>query len=120
MEWLGDHVIGLHQTMGQASGVGRDRGVLFCPASNSNGLFGSIFERKDPRRLFTPEQRRGIRHNSKSKVCAFCKTPVSWEDFTIDHVRPHLRGGRTTSINAALAHKSCNSRAGDKKVKRRT
>ena len=84
------------------------------------GLFGSIFERKDPWRLFTPEQRRVIWHNSKSKVCVFCKTPVSWEDFAIDHIRPHSRGGRTTSINAALAHKSCNSRAGDKNVKRRT
>lgn len=84
------------------------------------GLFGSIFEKKDPWRLFTPEQRRVIWQKSKSKTCAICGESVTWEDFTVDHVRPHSRGGRTVSVNAALAHKSCNSRVGDKrrKVKR--
>jgi 5-methylcytosine-specific restriction endonuclease McrA len=79
------------------------------------GLFGNLFEKKDPRRIFTPEQRRVIWQNSKDKLCSLCRKPVAWEDFTIDHVLPHSRGGRTRSINAALAHKSCNSRAGDKK-----
>jgi len=82
------------------------------------GLFGSLFEKKDPWRIFTPEQRRVIWQSSKNKRCSFCKKPVTWEDFTIDHVLPHSRGGRTASVNAALAHKSCNSRAGDKKLRR--
>ncbi len=83
------------------------------------GLFGSLFEKKDPWRIFTPEQRRVIWQNSKNKTCTFCGRPVTWEDFTIDHVLPYSRGGRTASMNAALAHRSCNSKAGAKTPKRR-
>lgn len=83
------------------------------------GLFGSLFEKKDPWRLFTQEQRRVIWQHNKDKRCVFCGKQVTWENFTLDHVRPHSRGGRTSSINAALAHKSCNSRAGDKRRKKR-
>lgn len=57
------------------------------------GLFGSIFDRKDPWRLFTPEQRRVVWQTSRRKKCVFCKGVVSWEDFTIDHKLPHSRGG---------------------------
>jgi 5-methylcytosine-specific restriction endonuclease McrA len=79
------------------------------------GLFGSLFERKDPWRIFTSEQRRVIWQSNKKKLCIFCRKPVGWENFTIDHVLPHSRGGRTALVNAALAHKSCNSSAGDKR-----
>jgi 5-methylcytosine-specific restriction endonuclease McrA len=82
------------------------------------GLFGSLFEKKDPWRIFTPEQRRVVWQYSKNKLCSSCGKPVSWEDFTIDHVLPHSRGGRTATINAALAHRTCNSSAGDKRRKR--
>lgn len=84
------------------------------------GLFGSIFDKKDPWRLFTPEQRRVIWQQTTKKICVFCKKPVSWDSFTLDHVKPHSRGGRTASLNAALAHKSCNSSAGDKSRGRKT
>lgn len=80
-------------------------------------LFGSLFEKKDPWRMFTPEQRRVIWQNSKNKLCSLCGKPVTWEDFTIDHVLPYSRGGRTATVNAALAHKSCNSKAGTRAKK---
>jgi 5-methylcytosine-specific restriction endonuclease McrA len=83
------------------------------------GLFGSLFERKDPWRIFTPEQRRVIWQNRKSKTCSICGEPVTWDDFTVDHVRPHSRGGRTVAVNAALAHRACNSREGNKQVRKR-
>jgi len=79
------------------------------------GLFGGIFSKKDPWRLFTPEQRRVIWQSSPSKKCAICKKTVTWDDFTVDHLKPHSRGGRTVKLNAAIAHKSCNSREGDKR-----
>jgi len=78
------------------------------------GLFGSLFERKDPWRLFTPEQRRIVWQASKNKKCSICGSPVSWEDFTVDHIRPYARGGRTVSFNAALAHRTCNSSKKDR------
>jgi Protein of unknown function DUF262/HNH endonuclease len=78
------------------------------------GLFGSLFEKKDPLRIYTAEQRRVIWEASPQKACIFCHKPVKWENFTIDHLLPHSRGGKTSLINAALAHKSCNSRAGSK------
>ena len=83
------------------------------------GLFGSLFEKKDPWRVFTPEQRRVIWESCTKRVCCFCSKPLTWDDFTIDHILPYSRGGKTATFNAALAHKSCNSSAGNKNRKRK-
>jgi len=75
-------------------------------------VLGGLFEKKDERRGFTIEQRRLIWHSDEAKRCKGCKKPLTWNNFTIDHVNPYSRGGRSTISNAALMCKSCNSRKG--------
>lgn len=75
-------------------------------------VLGGLFEVKDTRRTFTREQRRLIWHSDDKKRCAKCSTVLTWDDFTIDHVVAHGRGGRTTPDNAALMCRRCNSRKG--------
>lgn len=77
-------------------------------------VLSTVFERKDDRRIFTPEQRRLLWNSDAERRCDGCRTRLSWENFAADHVRPHSRGGRTTLRNAALLCKSCNSRKGKK------
>lgn len=75
-------------------------------------LLGGLFEKKDDRRSFTIEQRRLIWHSEQAKRCSTCKKSLTWNNFTIDHIKPHSRGGRSTISNAELMCKSCNSRKG--------
>lgn len=75
-------------------------------------VLGSLFEKKDERRNFTIEQRRLIWHSEQIKRCSSCKKPLTWNNFTIDHINPFSRGGRSTNSNAALMCKNCNSRKG--------
>lgn len=75
-------------------------------------LGGGLFEQKDSQRNFTIEQRRIIWHEDESKKCKKCETQLSWDNFTIDHVKAHGRGGRTSKENAALMCRSCNSSKG--------
>jgi hypothetical protein len=39
---------------------------------------------------------------------------LSWEDFTIDHIKAWSRGGPTSAMNAQLMHRRCNSAKGAK------
>jgi Protein of unknown function DUF262/HNH endonuclease len=78
------------------------------------GLLWSLYERKDSRRTFSQEQRRILWNSSDRKVCARCKRPVSWQDFTVDHVQAYVRGGPTSLRNAQLMHRACNARKGAK------
>lgn len=73
------------------------------------GLLGSLFEKKDDKRLFSVEQRRILWNISREKKCSSCGTELMWEDLTIDHIRPHSKGGQTSLNNAALMCRSCNS-----------
>jgi len=75
-------------------------------------VLGGIFEEKDSRRSFTREQRRLIWHTDERKRCSGCGRTLSWENFTIDHVVAHGRGGKTVVANASLMCRSCNSRKG--------
>lgn len=77
-------------------------------------LLGGLFERKDDKRGFTLEQRRLIWHSDEKRKCKDCGIPLSWSNFTIDHVKPHSRGGRTVMSNAALRCRRCNSRKGNR------
>jgi hypothetical protein len=81
-------------------------------------LLGGIFERKDEKRGFTPEQRRLIWHSEGHKRCSNCNTRLSWSNFTIDHVKPHSKGGRSSRRNAALMCRGCNSRKGNRRLRR--
>lgn len=76
------------------------------------GLLGSLFERRDEKRTFSPEQRRVLWNSDDKRVCAKCKKPLTWEDFSVDHVIAHSKGGKTTLGNAQPMHKNCNSSKG--------
>ena len=78
-------------------------------------LFGGLFERKDNQRGFTQEQRRLIWHSDEKRKCKGCGEPLTWENFTIDHVKPHSLGGKTELSNAALRCRRCNSRKGNRR-----
>lgn len=75
-------------------------------------LLFSLFERKDSNRIFTPEQRRIIWSNEDKQVCVKCKKPLTWEDFSVDHVLAFAKGGKTSLKNAQPMHKRCNSSKG--------
>ena len=78
-------------------------------------LFGGLFEKKDGQRGFTQEQRRLIWHSDEKRRCRGCGVPLTWENFTIDHIKPHSLGGRTELTNAALRCHRCNSRKGNRR-----
>lgn len=76
------------------------------------GIFGSLFDLKDEKRTFSPEQRRLLWNTEERRSCMSCKRQLKWGDFTIDHVKAWTRGGRTTIKNAQLMCRSCNSKKG--------
>ncbi|MGD8779417.1 MAG: DUF262 domain-containing protein [Ignavibacteria bacterium] len=78
------------------------------------GLLESIFIKKDSARLFSPEQRRILWNTTDERICQKCKKPVTWSDFTVDHIRPFSKGGRTKLDNAAIMHKRCNAKKGNR------
>ncbi len=79
-----------------------------------DGILRNLFSIKDKRRLFSPEQRRIIWGREKEHVCYSCGRLLTWDDFTIDHLFPHSKGGRTTLENGKLCCRRCNSRKGAK------
>jgi 5-methylcytosine-specific restriction endonuclease McrA len=79
-----------------------------------DSLLGTLFERKDRQRGFTPTQRRIIWNSSAERLCQDCGRKLAWEDFTADHVVAHSRGGRSEIENAAILCRSCNSRKGNR------
>jgi len=78
------------------------------------GMLESLFSRKDKDRIFSPEQRRILWNTTAERRCKnkSCNKKLTWEDFTIDHIRPYTKGGRTQLKNAALLCRSCNSSKG--------
>lgn len=79
------------------------------------GILGSLFAKKDSQRGFSAEQRRLLWNTGTARRCEDCKKPLSWEDFTLDHIDPHSKGGRSRLENAALMCQSCNSSKGNRK-----
>jgi 5-methylcytosine-specific restriction endonuclease McrA len=79
------------------------------------GLLGSLFAKKDSQRGFTPEQRRLLWNTANSRKCGGCGKALSWDDFTLDHIDPHSKGGRSRLENAALMCPGCNSSKGNRK-----
>ncbi|MFO0906453.1 MAG: DUF262 domain-containing protein [Pirellulales bacterium] len=78
------------------------------------GILGSLFARKDSQRGFSLEQRRIIWNSAGNRVCSKCGCKLTWEDFTIDHINPHSKGGRTALDNAALMCRKHNSAKGNR------
>ena len=79
------------------------------------GVIGSLFAAKDAQRGFTLEQRRILWHTAAQRKCSSCRRLLSWSDFTIDHIDPHSKGGRSRLENAALMCRSCNSSKGNRR-----
>ncbi len=77
-------------------------------------LLAGLFENKDEHRSFSPEQRRLIWHSDGTKRCSYpgCGAKLDWTNFTIDHIKPFSRGGRTAVGNATLMCKKHNSKKG--------
>jgi 5-methylcytosine-specific restriction endonuclease McrA len=83
-------------------------------------IVGQLFAQKDTKRGFTTEQRRLIWHSDEAKKCPSCGKPLTWENFTIDHIKPYSRGGRTSPTNAELMCRSCNAKKGARPSRRRS
>jgi hypothetical protein len=75
-------------------------------------LFSGLFESKDERRIFSPEQRRILWNSEEKKKCAICSDPLDWTNFQVDHIKAHSRGGKTELSNAALTCVYCNTSKG--------
>lgn len=77
-------------------------------------VLAGIFEPKHCTRAFSPAQRRILWHSSAERKCAIpgCPTKLTWDDFTVDHVRPHAKGGLTDLSNAQLMCRKHNSAKG--------
>lgn len=82
------------------------------------GILGSLFARKDDQRGFSAEQRRILWNTSAQRTCTHpgCRTKLSWDDFTIDHINPHSKGGRSELANAALMCRQHNSKKGNRRA----
>jgi 5-methylcytosine-specific restriction endonuclease McrA len=80
-------------------------------------ILRSLFARKDTQRGFTAEQRRIMWNTASSRVCSYpgCTTKLGWDDFTIAHISPHSKGGRTRLDNAALMCRKHNSKQGNRR-----
>ena len=69
---------------------------------------------RDPRRDFNEEERRIKWFLSEDKKCAICGEVVDWDDYNLDHIIPHSKGGRTELKNSQITHKECNIKKGNK------
>ena len=78
-------------------------------------ILGSLFAKKDPQRSFSVEQRRIIWSTTTKRKCGHCGCELMWQDFTIDHIDPHSKGGQSRLNNAALLCRRCNSSKGNRK-----
>ncbi len=81
-------------------------------------ILESLFAVKDAQRGFTPEQRRVMWNTAKSHRCGGCNAVLSWGNFTIDHIDPYSKGGRSQLENATLLCQPCNSAKGSKRRRR--
>jgi 5-methylcytosine-specific restriction endonuclease McrA len=82
-----------------------------------SNLIRSLFEKKDTQRGFSDEQRRIMWNTAASRTCTYagCRTKLTWDDFTIDHIDPHSRGGKSKLNNAALMCRRHNSSKGNRR-----
>jgi hypothetical protein len=83
-----------------------------------DGLLRTIFIKKDSQRLFSPEQRRLIWNTTSERVCSECGCELTWDTFTLDHIDPHSKGGRSDLNNVALLCRKHNSSKGNRTGKR--
>jgi 5-methylcytosine-specific restriction endonuclease McrA len=80
-------------------------------------LLEALFARKDKARVFSREQRRIIWNSTAERRCTVktCNKLLTWDDFTVDHIDPYSKGGRTELKNAVLLRRRCNSSLGNRR-----
>lgn len=129
--WLSQGVDQVRQQLRKAVGASQEQGIFADylmtvqgdtdsqPTRERRGLLlrsllAGLFEKKDERRTFSSEQRRLIWHSDGTKRCSRpgCGVKLDWTNFTIDHIKPFAKGGKTASNNAALMCKRHNSMKG--------
>jgi hypothetical protein len=103
-----DYLLTVSQMTDDVNQRRRREGIL-------RGILGSLFAKKDSQRGFTSEQRRILWNTAASRKCEQCGKVLNWDDFTIDHVDPHSKGGRSRLENSALMCRGCNSSKGNRK-----
>lgn len=133
LSWLSNGVDDLRVQISKAKGAKPDQQIfasyLFTTRGDSDSsatrnrrsevlkqLFAGLFEKKDDKRGFNKEQRRLLWNSDSNKVCTSCGDTLTWENFTIDHIKPHSLGGPSELKNAALMCQSCNSKKGKKRT----
>lgn len=84
-----------------------------------DNLIRNIFAVKDKQRCFTKEQRRIIWNSTEERTCQECGEILTWDDFTIDHIDPHSKGGKSEIENSSLMCRKHNSAKGNRTVKRK-
>ncbi|MDD3179242.1 MAG: DUF262 domain-containing protein [Opitutaceae bacterium] len=103
-----DYLLTVSQTTDDVNQRRRRESIL-------RGILESLFAKKDSQRGFTAEQRRILWNTTASRKCQECGKTLNWDDFTIDHVDPHSKGGRSKLENSALMCRGCNSSKGNRK-----
>jgi len=80
-----------------------------------SSVLTGCFEPKDPYRQFNKEQRRIIWYQSNGHCSnKKCQLKLNINNFHIDHIKPHSKGGRTSLKNAQILCPSCNLKKSDK------
>jgi len=57
---------------------------------------------RDARRDFNEEERRIAWEMSTNKICPLCHTEITWENYQLDHIKPHKKGGKTELRNSQI------------------
>jgi hypothetical protein len=72
---------------------------------------------KDPKRIFDPSDKTMIFAEAKRecRICGYVGNSI--DEFEVDHVEPHSRGGLTSIDNAQLLCKACNRKKSNKVFK---
>lgn len=78
---------------------------------------GSIKTQSNKRQKI--RKRRKIYDNHKG-ICYLCDKPVSFEEYTIEHVIPKSKGGTNKYVNLRPAHFDCNQKKGNKLLNEET
>ena len=74
-----------------------------------DSVLSGVFETKDPYRTFNKEQRRIIWYQSNGHCSnKKCKKKLTINNFHVDHIKPHSKGGKTTLKNAQIMCAKCN------------
>lgn len=104
---LGKEWFDLTQQGGDTSNARNQRKLILSK------ILDVYFTTTDPKRAFTEEERI-IAWNTSNKICGICNKEIrTFNEYDLDHIVPHSRGGKTNLNNAQVTHLSCNRAKGN-------